>query len=128
MGWIEGVSLEGRSMGKREVRSLVRQVADRLARSYAPEKIVLFGSCLSGYIDEESDVDLLIIKETSLPFHRRGGEVRALLRPLQLSLPMDIIVLTPQELNEQLRRGNVFLESIIREGEVLFDRSGVAAS
>lgn len=114
--------------GKTEVRSIVRQVTDWLARSYAPEKIVLFGSCLSGYIDEESDVDLLIIKETPLPFHRRGGEVRALLRPLRLSLPMDIIVLTPQELDDQLKRGNVFLEQIIREGEVLFERGGIAAS
>ncbi len=111
-----------------EVRSLVRQVAERLARSYHPEKIVLFGSYASGDVDEESDVDLLIIKETSLPFHRRGGEVRALLRPLRLALPMDIIVLTPEEVDEQLRRGNVFLESIIREGEVLFDRSGVTTS
>ncbi|MGB9776954.1 MAG: nucleotidyltransferase domain-containing protein [Anaerolineae bacterium] len=89
--------------------------------------MVWFGSFVSGPVDEESDVDLLIIKETS-PFHRRGSEVRTLLRPLRLSLPMDIIVLTPQELDEQLKRGNVFLESIIREGEVLFERSGVAAS
>ncbi|MGB9872164.1 MAG: nucleotidyltransferase domain-containing protein [Anaerolineae bacterium] len=111
-----------------EVRSLVRRITDLLARSYEPEKVVWFGSFVSGPVDEESDVDLLIIKETSLPFHQRGSEVRTLLRPLRLSLPMDIIVLTPQELDEQLKRGNVFLESIIREGEVLFERSGVAAS
>ncbi|MCS7178990.1 MAG: nucleotidyltransferase domain-containing protein [Anaerolineae bacterium] len=111
-----------------EVRSTVRQITDLLARSYGPDKVVLFGSSVSGSMDEESDVDLLIIKDTPLPFHRRGGEVRALLRPLRLSLPMDIIVLTPQELDAQLRRGNIFLETILREGEVLFERSGVATS
>ncbi len=63
-------------------------------------------------MDEESDVDLLIIKDTRLPFHRRGSEVRALLRPLRPSLPMDIIVLTPGELDAQLRGGNIFLETI----------------
>ncbi len=111
-----------------DVRSIVRRIADLLARSYNPEKMVLFGSSVSGSMDEESDVDLLIIKDTPLPFHRRGSEVRALLRPLHLPLPMDIIVLTPQELDVQLKRGNVFLENILREGEVLFERSGVATS
>lgn len=111
-----------------EVRSVVRQIADLLVRSYHPEKVVLFGSSVSGHMDEESDVDLLIIKDTPLPFHRRGSEVRALLRPLRLHLPMDIIVLTPQELDVQLKKGNVFLENILREGEVLFERSGIAAS
>jgi predicted nucleotidyltransferase len=111
-----------------DVRSIVQRIADLLARSYNPEKVVLFGSSVSGSVDEESDVDLRIIKDTPLPFHRRGGEVRALLRPLHLLLPMDIIVLTPQELDVQLKRGNVFLENILREGEVLFERSGVATS
>lgn len=116
-------------MGRaREVKSVVRQIADVLARSYQPEKVVLFGSSASGSADEESDVDLLIIKDTPLPFHRRGGEVRALLRPLHLRVPMDIIVLTPQELEVQLKRGNVFLERILREGKVLVERSRIATS
>lgn len=111
-----------------EVRSLIRRIVDLLARRYDPERVVLFGSVVSGSMDEESDVDLLIVKDTPLPFHRRGSEVRALLRPLRLSLPMDIIVLTPGELDAQLRGGNIFLETILREGEVLFERSGVATS
>ena len=48
-------------MNKRtEIETIVRQVVD----AYRPEKIILFGSYAYGQPNADSDLDLLIIKET----------------------------------------------------------------
>jgi predicted nucleotidyltransferase len=113
---------------KPEVEAVLRQLLEVLIREYHPEKVILFGSYASGEPHADSDVDLLIIKNTDLPFYKRGGQVRKLIRRVRGSLPMDIIVLTIPELSAQLERGNVFLEQVLREGEVLFEQARVAAS
>lgn len=111
-----------------EVRAVLQQAVDALSRDYNPEKVVLFGSCASGVAHEDSDVDLIIIRKTDLPSFRRGAQVQRLIRHVHGSLPMDIIVMTPKELTTQLKRGNVFLEQVLREGEVLFEQARVKAS
>lgn len=103
-----------------EVRLILRRMVDLLAREYQSQKVILFSFYLSGEIHADSDVDLLVIKETNLPFYKRGAQVRKLIRPMRRSLPIDIIVLTPLELNAQLERGNGFLAQVLENREVLF--------
>ncbi|MFA5781386.1 MAG: nucleotidyltransferase domain-containing protein, partial [Bacteroidales bacterium] len=45
---------------------------------YSPEKIILFGSFASGNANENSDIDLLIVKKTKEPFYQRLRQVRKL--------------------------------------------------
>jgi len=40
-------------------------------KAYHPQKIILFGSAARGEADAESDLDLLVIKETREPFVER---------------------------------------------------------
>lgn len=103
-----------------EVKLILQRLIDLLIREYQPQKVVLFGSYASGEIHADSDIDLLIIKETDLPFYKRGAQVRRLIHPVRGTLPIDIIVLTPMELNTQLERGNVFLAQVLEKGELLF--------
>lgn len=49
---------------KTELNKIVKRVID----TYEPEKITLFGSYAYGKPDADSDLDLLIIKETSERF------------------------------------------------------------
>ena len=46
-----------------------------------PEKIIVFGSLATGDIHSWSDIDLVIIKQTELPFLQRLHRVRRLLHP-----------------------------------------------
>jgi len=99
-----------------EIDKIVRQVVD----AYRPEKIILFGSYAYGEPDVDSDLDLLIIKETSQPFIDRLAQVRKILTDPNRSIPLGPIVLTPEELNARLNIGDQFIEEIVTRGEVLY--------
>ena len=80
---------------------------------------MLFGSMARGNVGEWSDLDLLIVKETSDSFLERSKEVALLCRAL---VGADYLVYTPDELDEMIERGNPFILKALQEGRVLYDR------
>jgi len=90
-----------------------------LLGQYRPERVVLFGSLAGGKWGRDSDIDLLIVKRTSVPFYRRMAVVRALVASARRGLPFDPIVLTPAELRNRLARGDQFVAGILASGKVL---------
>ncbi|RME74106.1 MAG: nucleotidyltransferase domain-containing protein [Chloroflexi bacterium] len=91
-----------------------------LVAEYQPEKIILFGSLADDRIEEWSDIDLVIIKQTSLPFLQRLKEVALLCRA---SVGVDYLVYTPDEFEQMLNQKNPFiLDEVVRKGKVLYDR------
>ena len=99
---------------------LVGRIVTRLRDAYHPSQVILFGSYAYGRPTRDSDVDLLIIKETTRPFYQRLFEVRKLVSPLVRQQPFDPIVLTPKELTKRLARGDQFLQQIVRKGKLLY--------
>lgn len=97
-------------------RELVRRVVLRLQTEYHPGRVILFGSYAWGRPTRESDLDVLIVKQTTKPFYQRLFEVRQLVSPLLRGHPFDPIVLTPQELKRRLARGDQFLQRIVTRG------------
>lgn len=98
-----------------ELNRYVRVLRER----YAPERILLFGSMASGNIGPWSDIDLVIVKETSRRFLDRTRDVMELLRP---EVGVDILVYTPEEF-EQLKRDRRFVrDEIVEKGKVLYQR------
>lgn len=88
--------------------------------AYQPEKIILYGSAVRGKITEESDIDLLIIKKTDKDMFERIGEVLPLLRGIPL--PIEPIVLTPEEFDRMIKEGRLYAEMILKEGKVLYEK------
>lgn len=101
----------------REIEMIVRQL-----KAYEPQKIILFGSCARGDFSDESDIDMLIIKESDKLRPARATEVYRLLRPLRRTIPFEPLVYTPAELERSLAIGDPFIEDILREGKVLYER------
>src|SRR3990167_9196632 len=83
-----------------------------------PKAIILFGSAARGEAGEDSDLDILVIKETDKPFTDRIREARASVKTNQA---LDIIVITPQEAQE-LPKKNSFFRQILKEGKLLYGR------
>lgn len=102
-------------MGKRE---RIEEIVSSL-REYEPERIILFGSHARQDADEYSDLDLVVIKETEERFLDRLKRVFDLINP---DFALDILVYTPQEFAQMVEEGNVFLERVMEEGIVIYER------
>ncbi len=66
-------------VASREAREIIQDILEKLLTSYAPQKVILFGSYAYGTPRQDSDIDLLIIKETSERFIDRWVTVRRIL-------------------------------------------------
>jgi predicted nucleotidyltransferase len=84
-----------------------------------PEKIILFGSYPAGQINEWSDLDLVMVKNTSAPFLDRIRQVLALLQP---QVGVDLLVYTPQEYSQLVRERAFVREEIAAKGKVIYER------
>ena len=96
------------------------EIVRRIVTSLRPEKIVLFGSYGYGKPTDDSDVDLLVIMETSGRPADRYLAVSRLLRPRPF--PLDILVKTPAEIAQALEKGDFFIREIVTRGQVLYER------
>jgi predicted nucleotidyltransferase len=87
-------------------------------KPFNPERIILFGSMARGTWDEASDIDLIIIYQTSKSFMDRLKELY-----LSWNIPkaVDILAYTPDEFARMLNE-SYFVENAVREGEVLYER------
>jgi len=103
-----------------EAREVIEDILERLLAGYTPQKVILFGSYAYGNPRPGSDIDLLIIKETSERFIDRWVTVRRLLSDPRRTVPLETIVLTPQEVSKRLAIGDQFLAEILEKGEVLY--------
>ncbi len=106
----------------------IEQVVETIRDRYQPEKIILFGSRVWGEADSESDVDLLVVKESDKREVERIREVSGLVRRFQQRpylLPLDILVKTPQEMEERLAMGDDFIREIVDRGRVVYERAVV---
>jgi predicted nucleotidyltransferase len=103
----------------------LEQILQILVTDYQPEKIILFGSLANTQVGEWSDLDLVIIKNTSKPFFQRLKEVALLCHP---SVGVDFLVYTPDEFAQMLAENNPFiLEEIVHKGKVLYERQPAEA-
>jgi predicted nucleotidyltransferase len=100
----------------------IERILTRLRQVYNPEKVILFGSCARGDFDEDSDIDLLIVKETtSRPLDRMREVYKAVYSPHHY-LALDPLVFTSEELAQRLEAQDYLVQEIVREGRVLYER------
>ncbi len=110
---------------REKLTDALEHVLQTLTREYQPEKIILFGSMVNSNIGEWGDIDLVIIKETPLPFLQRIKGVALLCRA---PVGVDFLVYTPSEFAQMIAEKNPFiLNEVIRKGQVLYERQSAPA-
>ena len=99
----------------------IQQYCDAIARAFAPERIILFGSHACGRPHEDSDVDVLVV----LPHAKRLGRRPSLTirRRVPAGFPVDILVKEPRQMRERLREGDSFLREVTEKGRVMYEES-----
>ena len=98
----------------------IQAIVQRIVDGYAPDQIILFGSYAYGTPTEDSDLDLLIIKQ--------GAEKKSIERDLTIRHllwggempPMDIFVRTPQELTDAVARIYTIEAEAVQKGRILY--------
>lgn len=106
-----------------QIDRTIQQIVRRPVERYQPEQVILFGSHAYGQPGEDSDIDLLIIKDTAEPPLERRVRVRRLVTDRDRRVPFSPLVLTPTELANRLISGDPFWREIIQRGRVLYVRN-----
>ncbi len=107
-------------MDKKEI---ISSIVEKIKVQYQPQMVILFGSYADGSANEDSDIDLLIIKETEEKHRERSLKVRRILREENSLVGMDIIVFTPEELSNRIETGDSFISSILERSITLYVES-----
>ncbi len=103
----------------KQINRLIEQIKETIIQHAHPKKIILFGSFAKGIPGPDSDLDLLIIKESSLRRDERAKQIHKLFKPYPY--PMDILVYTPQEVLKYQKIKNSFISQIIDQGKVIYE-------
>ena len=95
------------------------RMVDELKRDETVSKVIVFGSVATGEIHEWSDIDLVVVQETSLPFLER---IRVLLQKLEPRVGVDLLVYTPEEFERLCRERSFFRDEILSKGKTLYEK------
>ncbi len=97
------------------------EVVDRIVRAFQPLRIILFGSVARGEASPDSDVDLLVVVPEV--WHRREQQV-AIRRVLaDLPISKDVIVVTPEEVEQSRWRVDSVVWPAVQDGKTLYERA-----
>ncbi len=94
---------------------------DAIVRDLSPEMIVLFGSVARGTADGDSDMDLMVVMDTDKKRARRSSDVQMALWRRKIVLDADIIVVTPEEYEENKENEYSFIHEIVSTGRVVYE-------
>ncbi len=97
----------------------IQSLADRIARLFQPERIILFGSHAYGQPRESSDVDLLLIMEHEGSALDMDVRIWSATRP---PFSADFIIRRPADTARRYREFDPLIREAVDKGKVLYDR------
>jgi predicted nucleotidyltransferase len=97
---------------------LLAEVVRRVVEEARPDRIILFGSAARGEAGPDSDVDLLVIKAGVT--HRRRLAQRIYSRLVGLEVPVDVLVVTPDDIEEFKDKVGTIIGPALREGREVY--------
>jgi len=103
----------------------ITQFIDLVAEAVDPDKIILFGSYAYGEPTDNSDIDLLVIKNgkdfTIADETQYAVAIHKARRQRQVKPRYDVFFGTESQVNEIASRGGTYLDAL-QKGRVLYER------
>jgi predicted nucleotidyltransferase len=91
-------------------------------KSLRPAKVIVYGSCVRGWTDRDSDIDLIVVldSETAPQTYRERMEnrlaVRRALDALNRDYALDVLVYTSPEWRRFQEMGSAFSREVVSQG------------
>lgn len=100
--------------------SKIREITDTIVKVMDPDKIILIGSYAAGTPNVDSDIDMLVIKDSTLPRYKRGLDIYMALK--KCGVPADILVYTHEELRAENQVFCSFVQTALQTSKLLYER------
>jgi predicted nucleotidyltransferase len=100
-----------------EIDEIVRRVVSK----FNPLRVVLFGSRAKGTAGPDSDADVLVV----MPVERSRRETATAIdiALIGINLPIDVIVVTPDDVARNRNLPGSVVHEALTEGKVLYERN-----
>jgi len=108
-------------MTRTEFDKALDEMVGRIVASFHPDRIILFGSYAGGEPTKDSDIDLLIVMPVKGSRRRQANEIDLALA--DRAVPIDLIVLTPEQFERQKDLIGTIVFEAVREGRVIYERA-----
>jgi predicted nucleotidyltransferase len=104
-----------------DYEAALREAVDRIATRFSPEQIILFGSAAHGYAGPDSDADLLVVMPVDGSKRRQAVQIDLALEGIPI--PIDLIVVTPEDVGKYRDTVGTIISEAVRQGKVLYERA-----
>jgi len=106
-----------------QIEKILKEIVEKLKVEYRSLKIILYGSYAHGNPKDDSDIDLLILKDTNERRVDRYVRVKRIIYNPDRKIPISPLVYSTAELNERLRIEDDFIKEILNTGIILYEES-----
>ncbi len=105
-----------------EIQELSQKTLDDIIRRVVevaePDRVILFGSVARGEMNRHSDVDLLVVKDAP---DLRQLTARVYRRLYGVGAAVDVVMVTPQDVERYRDSHALVIKPALREGTVLYE-------
>jgi uncharacterized protein len=106
------------------IEKMLARITEIIVRELNPRQLILFGSQARGPTHPQSDFDFLIVKDR--PFGAAGSRKKEMSRLWRLlahfPISQDLLIFSPEELEEWRQSTNHVIARALREGKTLYER------
>lgn len=102
-------------------QNLIHEIIKRILSVLDPIKIVIFGSWARGTAQKGSDLDILVVINDGISRYESTVKVYKSLQGILIS--KDIVVTTPQIINDWADIPQAFITTVLRTGQVVYEKN-----
>lgn len=97
----------------------LQDIISRVVQTAHPTRLILFGSAARGEMGTDSDIDLLVVVQG--PIHRRELAGRIYRNLHGVAVPVDIVVVTEDDIQQFGEKPGTILYPALKEGVVVYE-------
>jgi predicted nucleotidyltransferase len=108
-------------MTKAELQDTLEEMTRRIVERFHPDRIIVFGSYVKGTPTADSDLDILIVMPVEGSRRSKANEIDLVLA--DRVVPVDLIVVTPEQYDRQKDMIGTIVREAVLDGTVIYERA-----